>query len=293
VLSLTVKPHWTLEGRDWPNREASRFVRTADLRWHVQILGEGPPLLLLHGAGAATHSWRDLAPLLARDFTVIAPDLPGHGFTETPPGEGLSLPGMARSLSGLLDALEMRPAYTVGHSAGAALALRLAMDGRAGEGGVVSLNGALKPFPGAAGSLFPALAKLLFLNPAAIQLFAWRAAHPGAVAQLIEGTGSRIDPAGLALYGRLMRTTGHIAGALGMMAHWDLVPLRDDLPGLTVPLTLVVGDRDRAVPPSVGSEIAALAPPATLIRLPRLGHLAHEEAPDEVAEIIRSVLGAA
>ena len=61
----------------------------AGLRWHVQMMGTGPQVLLLHGAGAATHSWRDVAPLLARDFTVIAPDLPGHGFTDTPRGRRL------------------------------------------------------------------------------------------------------------------------------------------------------------------------------------------------------------
>ena len=66
-------------------------------------MGDGPDLLLLHGSGAATHSWRDLAPLLARDFRVIAPDLPGHGFTETPGGDGLSLPGIG--------ARDRRPAW--------------------------------------------------------------------------------------------------------------------------------------------------------------------------------------
>ena len=88
---------WQREGRDWPNREASRFVRAAGLMWHVQIMGAGPVLLLAHGTGAATHSWRALAPLLAQHFTIVAPDLPGHGFTEAPGTARLSLPGMARN----------------------------------------------------------------------------------------------------------------------------------------------------------------------------------------------------
>ena len=74
-------PRWTHEGRDWPNATASRFVAAGGVKWHVQVMGQGPVALLLHGTGSATHSWRDLAPLLARDFTVVAPDLPGHGFT--------------------------------------------------------------------------------------------------------------------------------------------------------------------------------------------------------------------
>ena len=63
------RPDWAVEGRDWPHREASRFVEAAGLRWHIQEFGraEAPTLLLLHGTGAATHSWRGLAPLLAQD----------------------------------------------------------------------------------------------------------------------------------------------------------------------------------------------------------------------------------
>ncbi len=52
------RPDWAVEGRDWPHREASRFVEAAGLRWHVQEFGspDAPTLLLLHGTGAATHS---------------------------------------------------------------------------------------------------------------------------------------------------------------------------------------------------------------------------------------------
>ena len=287
---LSHKPDWSHEGRDWPNRQASRFVNAGGLRWHVQVMGSGPALLLLHGAGAATHSWRDLAPLLAKDFTVIAPDLPGHGFTETPRGDGLSLPGMARALTALLAKLGVEPALAVGHSAGAAIAVRIALEGRF-AGGVVSLNGALKPFPGAAGHIFPAMAKLLFLNPVAQQVFAWRAARPGAVARLIESTGSTIDAAGLRYYGALLGTTGHIAGALGMMARWDLHGLQADLTAFSRPLTLVAAERDSAVPPKVAEEVHTAIPHSRLIYLPGLGHLAHEEAPGPIIRIVHEAAG--
>ncbi|CAN5324072.1 alpha/beta fold hydrolase [soil metagenome] len=285
-----IKPDWTREGRDWPNREASRFLLASGLRWHVQLMGDGPPLLLLHGACAATHSWRELAPMLARDFTVVAPDLPGHGFTDTPDGDGLSLTGMSRELAGLLEALEMRPDHIVGHSAGAAVALRMALDRGVGGAGIVSLNGALAPFSGAAGHIFPAMAKLLFLNPVAQQMFAWRASQPGAVARLIESTGSTIDASGLAAYAALFRTTGHIAGALGMMARWNLEPLLADMPRLTTPVTLVAAERDLAVTPKVAQAAHARLPNSTVTPLPGLGHLAHEEAPARVAEIIRAAV---
>jgi magnesium chelatase accessory protein len=290
MLPLMRKPDWNREGRDWPHRSASRFVSAGGLRWHVQVMGRGPRLLLLHGTGAATHSWRDLAPLLARDFTVIAPDLPGHGFTETPAGEGLSLPGMARGVTALVDSLGDWPDVVVGHSAGAAIALQMAMGGRF-AGGVVSLNGALQPFPGMAGRFSSVVAKLVFLNPFAEQMFAWRAAQPGAVARLIQSTGSTIDAAGLRHYEALLRTTGHIAGALGMMANWDLYDLEARLPRFRPPLTLMAGLKDSAIPPKVAEEIHAIIPHSRLIRLPGLGHLAHEEAPAQVADIVREAIG--
>jgi magnesium chelatase accessory protein len=292
MFSLSVKPDWNREGRDWPNRDASRFVFAAGFRWHVQVMGSGPTLLLLHGAGAATHSWRDVAPLLAKDFTVIAPDLPGHGFTETPRGDGLSLQGMARGLTALLAKLESRPALAVGHSAGAAIAMRMALDGRLACG-VVSLNGALQPFPGAAGRINSAMAKLMLLNPLAQHVFLWRAGRPGAVARLIESTGSTIDAAGLGYYEALVGTSGHIAGALGMMARWDLYRFQTELQAFAPPLTLVAGDKDQAVPPRVAEEVHALIPHSRLIRLSDLGHLAHEEAPERIAKIVREAAAGA
>ncbi len=282
-----VKPDWRRLGPGWPNREASRFVLASGMRWHVQVMGSGPTLLLLHGTGAATHSWRDLLPLLARDFTVVAPDLPGHGFTDTPGGEGLSLDGMARGVAGLAKALGADPRLIVGHSAGAAVALRMSLDGGAGADGVVSLNGALQPFPGSNGHIFPVLAKLVFLNPVAVQAFAWRASQPGAVARLIEGTGSRLDARGLELYRALFSTTGHVAGALGMMARWKLAPLQAQLGAVSAPLTLVAAEADRAVPPLEAEAAQARVAGSTLVRLPRLGHLAHEEDPQGAAELIR------
>jgi magnesium chelatase accessory protein len=286
MFATMVKPDWEQEGRNWPNRASSRFVTAAGLRWHVQIMGSGPAVLLLHGSGAATHSWRDMAPILARDFTVVAPDLPGHGFTATPGGDGLSLTGMARAVGELMAVLDITPVAVVGHSAGAAIALRMQLDGRLGSARLISLNGALQPFPGAAGHIFPAMAKLLFLNPLAIQLFALRAGRPGAIARLMESTGSKIDIAGLEDYRLLLRTTGHIAGALGMMANWNLHPLVAELSRLTSPLTLIAAENDRAVPPRVAEAVKALVPASRLILLPGLGHLAHEEAPGRIAEMV-------
>jgi magnesium chelatase accessory protein len=282
------RPDWARDGATWPNREASRFVTAAGIAWHVQAMGAGPSLLLVHGTGAATHSWRDLAPLLARDFHVVAPDLPGHGFTASPPARRMALSAMARDLGALLHALDVRPEVVVGHSAGAAILIRMALDGVIAPRLIVSLNGALLPFRGFAGAVFAPLARLLFVNPLVPRLFAWRAADPAAAERLIRNTGSEIDAEGVALYAALLRHPAHARAALAMMAHWDLETLSTDMPRLTTRLLLVAAGNDRAVPPENAAAVRDCVPGATVRYMRGVGHLAHEEAPEAVAEVIRS-----
>ena len=71
-----------------------------------------------------------------------------------------------------------------------------------------------------------------------------------------------------------------------MMANWDLEGLRRDLPRLLVPLTLVVGTRDRAIPPEVSARVAGMVRNTRVETLAGLGHLAHEEAPERVARVM-------
>ena len=294
-------PHdldWQRDGPGWPHADRSRFVQAGGLRWHVQVWpGEGGTegcCLLLHGTGASTHSWRDLAPLLARHATVVAVDLPGHAFTGMPPGGAgspqLGLHGMARALGALLQALDTPPPdLLVGHSAGAAVAVRMALDGHADPQRIVGLNAALLPLGGLAGQWFSPAAKLMAALPLVPQLFAWRARDPTVLARLLEGTGSQLDATGQALYQRLVSSPAHARGALAMMANWDLPRLAADLPRLGVRLDLVVGERDHTVPPAHAPRILeALAPGARgrLALLPDLGHLAHEEDPVSVAALI-------
>ncbi len=290
---------WEREGLHWPHRERSRFVTVQSLRWHVQQWPgphPGAPLaLLIHGTGASTHSWRDLAPALQEHFAVLTVDLPGHAFTGTAPGSRqappLSLPGMARALSELLRALGLAPELLVGHSAGAAIAVRLCLDGLAHPRLLVGLNAALLPWGGLAGTLFSPVAKLMAFVPLVPRLFARRAQDPAVLDRLLEGTGSTLDATGRALYGQLVGHPAHVAGTLGMMANWDLGTLARDLPRLRTPLDLVVGLRDHTVPPEQAQRVQALLPPSLQARclpLENLGHLAHEEAPERVAALIEA-----
>ena len=257
----------------------------------MQIAGQGAPLLLVHGAGAATHTWRDLLPLLAQDFKVLAVDLPGHGFTDPVGSRQASLPGMAHALAALLRALNFEPEFVVGHSAGAAILVRMCLDGAIAPRAMMSINGAFMPFGGLAGQIFSPLAKLLALNPFVPRLFAWSASDRDSVARVIRDTGSPLDRQGLDLYTRLFSDPRHVSGALRMMANWDLASLARDMRGLNTPLTLVVAAGDEAVPPEQAQAIARTTPGAEVVRIPKLGHLAHEEKPEEFAGLIRRMAG--
>jgi magnesium chelatase accessory protein len=277
---------WDRDGRDWPNAEASRFIRAGGIEWHVQQFGQGPPALLLHGTGASTHSWAWLAPHLRERFSLIVPDLPGHAFTQALPRGEMTLPGMAAALAALLAELGVSPRLAVGHSAGAAILARMALDRSIAPDTLISINGALSPFKGTASHVFPVLAKLLFTNSLAPRFFVWRAGRSGAVERLIEGTGSLIPARSLALYQQLFRSPDHVAGALAMMANWDLEALAEALPRLPQPLLQIIGSNDRAIPPDQAFQLAARMPGARVELLRGPGHLAHEEAPGPVAEAV-------
>lgn len=269
----------------------SEQVEAGGVSWRVVRRGAtGPLLLLLHGAGASAHSWAAVIDDLAEDHRIIAPDLPGHGFSSRGPGGRQSLPVMAEAMRALLQELDAAPDLVAGHSAGAAIALRVVLNGDAAPRLVYAVNGALTPFRGLAGVLFPPMARALAANPFTPRVAAAAlAADPGAARRLILGTGSAADPVSLELYRRLFATPAHVDGALRMMAQWDLDPLLRDLPSLRVPLMLAVGGKDRAVPPGEAAALARRLPLVTLEKHPELGHLMHEEAPTLFAARLRAL----
>jgi magnesium chelatase accessory protein len=240
---LSQRLDWETDGRDWPNRAQSHFVKAAGLTWHVQQFGlkssnefNAKKILLLHGTGSTSHTWRDVAPLLALRYQVLALDMPGHGFTSMPSSEEQSLNGMARKVAELLRVMSFTPTLVVGHSAGAAVAARMLLDGAFAPAAMVSLNGAFIGFGGLAGQLFSPIARLLSAGSFAARFFAWQAADYSVVEKLVRGTGSVLDPLGMKLYAQLVRNPGHVSAALAMMANWDLDSLERELPQLTLPV---------------------------------------------------------
>jgi magnesium chelatase accessory protein len=267
-------------------------VTAGGTRWRVLDSGEGTAgcALLLHGAGSSLHTWHGLLPWLVPYHRVLAPDLPGHAGTAALPLGTDGMRAMADALVALLRARGAAPTVIIGHSAGAALAARLAIDGRVHPRRLVSVNGAFLGWRGLAGSTFAPLARALSSLPAVTAFVAERARSPRAIRHLIASTGSTLQAAGIAEYQRLFSEPAHVAGTLAMMAHWNLAALEEDLPRLTLPLLLIAGSEDRAVAPAHAARVQALVRGSAVAHLTGLGHLAHEEDPARVARLLTDFL---
>lgn len=278
---------------DWPNQALSRRVYCRPHRWHVQETGTGDTLLLLHGAGGSTHSFRALIPLLASRYHVIALDLPGQGFTQLGARHRSGLDATAQDITTLCVQEGWSPTAIIGHSAGGALALRLSqtlLSPRGQAPRVVGLNAALEGFDGLAGLLFPSLAKLLASMPFTAQIFAQTTGTPGRVEALIGRTGSKLDPDGVSYYRQLSGDRDHADATLIMMAQWSLSELQTDLTEIRAETRFLVGDNDKTVPAHVSDRAAKLMPRADVTHVPAFGHLMHEEAPEQIAALIEAFL---
>lgn len=275
---------------DWPLRSASRAVASAPHRWHVQVTGHGPDILLLHGAGASAHTWHRLVPHLDDHYRLIAPDLPGHGFTQSPRGRS-GLPQVARDLAALMHTMGAAPRIVIGHSAGGAIALEMARQGRLDLDRLVIINGALEDFRGPAGVVFPIMARMMAMNPLT-GLFLSRGGSESQVRSLIGATGSDLDADGLAIYARLIARRSHVDGTLAMMAQWSLREIGAALPDIHLPTLFLHGANDQAVALSVAERAAAVMPDARLTAFENVGHLAQEEAPERVAAEVLKFLDA-
>lgn len=281
---------WPDDLTGWPMADASRKVLCRPHRWHVQEAGAGDTLLLIHGAGGATQSWRGIFPQLAKTHHVVAIDLPGQGFTEIGARGRCGLAHMAQDIAALIAQEGWQPKAIIGHSAGAAIGLKLGLAGRAGH--VIGINAALSNFRGVAGWLFPMMAKALAINPLSARLFS-ASASASSVRNLIGGTGSALTPQGEALYLRLVRDAGHVDATLAMMSQWSLDRLIDELPDIPIRVDLIVASGDKAVPPASSIDAAKILPNAQIHKIDALGHLAHEEDPAQILDVIYRCLQAA
>ena len=281
---------WNRHNDSWPHAKTSRFVLCKPHKWHVQEAGEGPLLLLLHGAGGSTQSFRHLIPLLTPTYRVVAVDLPGQGFTRLGAQARCGLENMAEDIATLCAQEGWSPTAIIGHSAGAAVAFDLVPRLPRPTPLIIGINAALSHFKGVAGVLFPLMAKALAVMPGVAALFTASNSNPRSVQRLIDGTGSTLPADDLRHYGALVSDRGHVNATLQMMAQWDLGPLLEALPKRSILGLLIAATNDRAVPASTSKDMAMRVDGLEYAELQDLGHLAHEEAPAAVAELILAYL---
>lgn len=278
----------------WPFQGAGRYVQAGGARWHLVQLGSGPPLLLLHGSASSAHQWAGVSALLQSRFSLVIPDLPGHGYSSSLPAGTSGLDGMAAALGSLLETEGIRPLLSVGHSAGACILVRASSRGWVVPRALLGLAPAL----GSRATYLPSLLDRPMTTLSRSGLLARAAArlvrHLPVAEQLLASTGSRVTPEVQARYRALLSDPDRMAGVLALFADWDPDGIALEAACLGVPVTFLAGENDRWVAPSqLRSQVAAAlqAHPSArnsleLRFLPARGHLLPEEDPSAVAEAI-------
>ncbi|MFK7964586.1 MAG: alpha/beta fold hydrolase BchO [Burkholderiaceae bacterium] len=279
---------WETDGKVWPFRANSRFASLEGVRWHWQRFDSSgqPQLLLLHGTGASAHTWAPLVPLLNARFDIMSVDLPGQAFSHCDDADLMSMVGMAQSLDALLRDQLFQPVLVVGHSAGAALLGQMILQGFVAPDRLVAIAPAFMPWRGIANHLFTPMAKMLAGASIVPRLFSRMSGSDESVRRLITRIGSAPIEEMVACYKVLVSNECHVANTLTMMARWELAALTPQLSSLSVPVDLVIGSADQAVPPEQAKQAAALLPQSQLHWLHGKGHLVHEEQPEAIARLV-------
>ncbi len=259
------------------------WIEVDGLRIAFELSGEGPSLVLVHGAVSDSRVWQPQIDGLSDEFTVIAWDAPGCGRSADPP-ESFRLPQYADALAGLVAALDLGRAHVLGHSFGGALALELARRHRTVLATLILVGG----YAGWAGSLRPPEVerRLAFALAAADQLP--DGFEPASMPGLFSERMSRETAAALTAIMSDARPVATRTMAYGL-AEADL---REVLPRIDVPTLLIHGDADERSPLSVADDLHRRIPTSSLVVLPGLGHECYLEDPEGFNAAVREFLQA-
>ncbi len=244
---------------------------------HYIDRGSGPAIVLVHGFGGQTYSYRSLIPILARDHRVIAVDLKGYGYSERSATAGLSHTDQAEMLYALLAKLGIERAVFVGHSMGGGIVQRLAARHPDCVDALV-LAASVTGEERFSRRTLPAL----IIKPL-MPLLAGIAARRIYNASFYDR--SLASPEHFAEYIRPATIKGSMDGLLASMRD----SARDEpiaAERITCPVLLLYGADDRAVPLSAAQRIRERTPSARLVVIDKAGHLLLEEKPEECAATI-------
>ncbi|MGQ9717156.1 MAG: alpha/beta fold hydrolase [Anaerolineae bacterium] len=296
-----------LEGTVPPEQLAdpdSRFVEVNGISVHYKMAGEGEPaLILLHGFGASTFSWREVMGPLSEIGTVVAFDRPGFGLTERPmPGEwgrgAASLrprspyaPESQADLTvGLMDALGIERAILVGNSAGGTVAILTALTYPERVAGLVLVDAAVYAGGGTPGWLRPLLntPQMRHLGP----LIARRIQEWGVeFARSAWHDPSKLTPEIWEGYAKPLRAENWDRALWEVTRASHPLNLPERLAEVTAPALVITGDDDRIVPTEQSIRLAGEIPGAQLVVIPECGHVPQEECPAPFLEALEAFLG--
>ncbi len=256
--------------------------------------GAGPALLLVHGMGGGYENWREVIGPLARNYTVVAPDLPGHGASA--PGSGdYSVGALAVGLRDLLLALGHERATLVGHSLGGGIAMQLAYQfpelaerlvlvSSGGLGPEVSLVLRAAALPGSDLWITVSARSASWVGPAVGRgLAAIRFRPSPATVDVARGYASLADPGRRAAFLATLRSVINVGG--------QRIDASDRL-YLTagIPVLIVWGERDSIIPVSHGERAHAAIIGSRLEIFDGVGHIPQLEAPERFVAVLEGFL---
>lgn len=270
--------------------EPSRLLTLGGTRVYVEDVGEGPPIVLVHGFGESTYTWRHVIPRLTNSYRVIALDLHGFGYTERPPGvRPYTRDGQLELLLGVLDRLGLESAHWVGHSYGGGLVTALAATRPEAVRSLVLVNSTRPEYTRARRSAF---ARLKPLVAGYVRFWALR---PGPLRRALERsvaddrliTGEVLDG-----YRDRLLVEGAAHGFYGLTVPWRGERDDVDVDSIRAPALVIWGEEDALIDLDTGRQVAAALPEYRFVTLEGVGHNPPEEAPGEVAGWIDRFVGA-
>lgn len=251
-------------------------------------LGDGPPLVLIHGTPWSSFVWRQIAPPLSARWSVYFFDLPGFGASEKHEQQDVSLAAHGRVLVELLDAWGVADPIVVAHDIGGGIALRGALLHERSFAALALLDPvAISPWGSPFYQLVREHSKVFESLPPALH---------AALAEAYIRTALPVAPPGHVIEALLdpwLGSQGQAALyrqiAQGHERHTD--EFRAHLARLDCPTLILWGEDDPWIPVQRGHELAALIPKAKLRTIPSAGHLVQEDAPGEVLRQLLVFLG--
>ena len=273
----------------WPYSEYSEFLETDNFVWHYQLIGKpgNPIMLLIHGAGASSHSWANLIPKL-QEFQILAVDLPGHRFSKIKKGIRPQHDIIVRDLVVLFDALKIRPNVFIGHSIGAVIVLSLSDIYKGPLSSIVLINGALERFEGPAATIFPLMAKVFYASPLTKYWIRIFNSAETSLRKFLSISGSNLTSKNINYYLQLMTDEAHVTGTLAFISSWSIGDIEKKLEKINVPTLFLAGMSDGIVNYKTSVRANKKAFNAKIKLFENEGHLVHEVSSSKVAKEINS-----